>query len=419
VRLLILSQYFWPENFRINEFAAELVRRGHEVCVLTGVPNYPQGVVYPEYRADPGAYQNLEGVDVVRVPVWPRGNGALSLMANYASFTLAASTIGAWKLRKRPFDVVLVNQITPATVGLAGVVLRWLKRVPMLLWVQDLWPDSLRAVGAVRSPAILSFIEQVLCRIYKCADHILAQSRALVPRLRACAGDGVPVSYLPNWAQPGSEDRKHGSDRAEGDDAFNIFYLGNLGDAQDLPAVLDAIARSASCRKLHWYFVGDGRRADWLREQLVERKLGQCATTLGSFPPDELSRLLVNADALLVSLRREPLFALTVPSKLQTYLAMGLPIIGMLDGEGARIISEAGAGVTCNAGDGAGLAEAVATLMSFSAVERLQMGEAGRTYGEREFDFGRLVSQFENLATETIRERGPPSVAVPAHINPA
>lgn len=398
MRLLLLTQYFWPENFRINELAVELERRGHQVTVLTGVPNYPEGVVYPQYRAAPTAWRRLESVEVIRVPLIARGQGSFRLALNYLSFALAASTLGAWKLRGRPFDAILVFQPSPATIGLPSVILRHLKRAPTLFWVQDLWPDTLQAIGIVRSPGVLRLMDRLLGWVYSHTDLLLAQSQAFMPRLRQQAPNHVPISYLPNWASPTPDSPTPAPRTADVTrTVFNIYYLGNLGEAQDFPSVLDAIAHLAHLDDLHWYLVGDGRLAGWIEEQLDMRRLRHRVSLLGAFPPEQMERFYEDADALLVSLKPEPLFALTVPSKVQSYLAAGIPLLAMLDGEGARIVRDAGAGLTCAAGDSAGLVHSVQTLMNLPVEQRQRMGQAGREYNRREFDFHQLVDRLEGM----------------------
>ncbi len=399
MRLLILTQYFWPEEFRINDLVTELDRRGHKICVLTGWPSYPQRANYPEYRDNPDAFARLGNVEIVRVPLFPRGKGGLSLIANYVSFAMSAATLGALRMRGRSFDAILVNQISPATIGFPGVVLRYLKRAPIFLWIQDLWPDSLEAAGGVRSPFILSSVSFLMGAIYAHTDHILVQSRAFLDRLRPRVKPGIPITHVPNWAQPGAEgDVDEPADRPmNGHTPFSVYYFGNLGESQDFPAVLDAVASLEHRNDLHWYLVGDGRREDWIREQLALRGLDNRVTLLGRFPQRDMPGLYSRADALLVSLKNERAFELTVPSKVQTYLASGIPIVGMLNGEGARILRESGAGYVCDAGDSSGLADGVTSMMNLSPDERRRMGEAGRAYNKREFDFHRIVDRLEQL----------------------
>ena len=398
MRLLLLTQYFWPENFRINELAVELERRGHQVTVLTGVPNYPEGEVYPQYRASPATWQRLGNVEVVRVPLITRGHGAVRLVLNYLSFALSASTLGAWRLRWRPFDAILVFQPSPATIGLPSIILRRLKRAPTLIWVQDLWPDTLQAIGIVRSPSVLRLLDRLLGWVYSRTDRLLAQSQAFVPRLRQQAPEHVPISYLPNWASPAPESRLPALRAPKVmRTVFNIYYLGNLGEAQDFPSVLDAVDLLARRDDIHWYLVGDGRLAGWIAEQLQARGLRHRVSLMGAFPPEQMERFYADADALLVSLKSDPLFAMTVPSKVQSYLAAGIPLLAMLDGEGARIIRDSGAGLTCAAGDSAGLVRSVEALMSLPAEQRQRMGQAGREYNRREFDFHQLVDRLEGM----------------------
>lgn len=395
MRLLILSQYFWPENFRINELVVELERRGHELCVLTGLPNYPDGKIFAEFRNSPRRWSKIGNTDIVRVPLVPRGHRTISLVGNYLSFALSAATLGAWKLRGRAFDAVLVFQLSPATIGLPSVVLRRLKRAPAIFWVQDLWPDTLDAIGVVRSKRILRWADSFLSWVYKRTDHVLAQSQAFLPRLKQQVPTHIPVSYLPNWASPG--DKAEFARKREKNSVFHIYHLGNIGEAQDFPTVLDAITTLAHRDDLHWNFVGDGRIAEWLQAQLEQRRLTHRVSFHGAFPPEAMPRFHRAADALFVSLKAEPLFALTVPSKVQSYLAAGVPLLGMLDGEGARIIQDSGAGITCPAGNSVKLAEAVINLIEMSQEKRLQMAAAGRAYYQQEFDFMRIVDRLEHI----------------------
>jgi len=158
MRLLVVTQYFWPENFRINELVCELVRRGHHVTVLTGVPNYPDGEVFPSFLKDSNRFASYEGADIHRVPMLPRGKTGFRLLLNYISFAISASTVGIWKLRGQQFDAIFAYQLSPVTVGLPAIAMRRVKTAPLLFWTQDLWPETLQAVGVVKSPLVLSLV---------------------------------------------------------------------------------------------------------------------------------------------------------------------------------------------------------------------------------------------------------------------
>jgi len=375
---------------------ADLVDRGHEVTVLTGQPNYPEGDIYPAFRDAPEDFAEFAGAKVLRVPICPRGKGSLQLALNYLSFVLSGTLIGTWRLRHRPFDAIFVFQTSPITAALPAIWFRRLKRAPMLMWVLDLWPESLSAVGAVRSPWLLGIVGRLVSFIYKRCDRILVQSKGFVQSVRAYSPDTSKVRYFPSWAEstfarsldavaPAPELRPFS-------ETFNVLFAGNIGVAQDFPAILDAAEALRDRSDIRWLIVGDGRSADDLRTKIDERGLGQCVVLLGRHPLDRMPSFMRGAQALLVSLKRDPIFSLTIPGKIQAYLAIGLPIIGMLDGEGARVIDEAGAGFTCAAGDGASLARCVAKLAELSEAERKSMGEKGKKYNSSHFDRAALIS---------------------------
>jgi glycosyltransferase involved in cell wall biosynthesis len=397
MRLLVVSQYFWPENFRINDLVAELVARGHAVTVLTGVPNYPQGTVLPQYQTRPGDFVQHAGAQVVRVPMLPRGRGAVRLVLNYLSFALSASVFGPWKLRGRAFDAILAYEPSPITVGLPAAALRALKRAPLAFWVLDLWPETLHAIGVVRSPRVLGMVGRLVRFIYRRCDLILAQSRSFIPQIRRYADAGTPVEYFPNWAEALFTDA--GTVRAPEvplrPGSFDVMFAGNVGDAQDFPAILDAAERLRSHRHIRWLIVGDGRMSGWVSAEVARRGLQEQVLLLGRFPVDRMPSFFLHAGALLVSLRKEPIFAMTIPGKLQSYLAAGIPVLAMLDGEGADLVHASACGLACPAGDSAALADAVLALAAIPAQERQAMGDNGRRTSAREFDRAMLIDQIE------------------------
>lgn len=399
MRLLILSQYFWPENFRVNDLVAALEGRGHEVTVLTGLPNYPDGALFADYRASPGAFSRYGGTPVLRVPLLTRGSGALRLVLNYASFVVTASTVGAWRLRGRAFDAILVYQPSPVTSCIPAIVIGWIKRTPVLLWTLDLWPDTLRAIGIVRSPIILSAVGRLVSFIYRRCALVLGQSRGFLANVTRYGGASGRFRYFPQWSESLFNGELASVEiapevRAFGD-SFNVLFAGNIGEAQDFPAILDAAERLRGRRDVRWLILGDGRAADSVRAEIARRGLSERVFMLGRHPIERMPSFFRGAGALLVTLKRDPVFALTIPGKVQTYLASGLPLLGMLDGEGARVIDESGAGYSCPAGDGAALATQVERMAALTPAERSEMGRRALVYSEREFSRERLLSQLE------------------------
>lgn len=402
MRLLVVTQYFWPENFRVNDLVAELVGRGHQVTVLTGHPNYPAGEFFSEFLAAPENFNQYAGAEVVRVPHTARGKGGLRLMLNYLTFAMSATCLGLWKLRGREFDAVFCYEPSPITVGLPAAALRAAKRAPLAFWVLDLWPETLHAIGVVKSPTILAAVGKLVSFVYKRCDLILAQSRAFIPNIAKYAGPSARVEYFPSWAES-VYDMAEVAPAAEiqgGSPTFTVMFAGNVGAAQDFPAILAAAEKLKDNAAIRWVIVGDGRLSGWLAEQVAARGLSHCFILLGRFPVERMSSFFKHADALLVSLKDEPIFSMTIPGKLQSYLAAGIPLLAMLNGEGADVVKRAHAGVTCDAGDHEGLANAVLAMAAMTPAERSMMGKNGLEASATQFNRDGLISQLEKWLVE-------------------
>ncbi len=404
MRILVVSQYFWPENFRINDLVKEWVLRGHQVTVLTGTPNYPAGKVFEAYLDQPWAFVKYEGADVVRVPMLPRGIGGISLMLNYISFVLGASIFGTWRLRGKLVDVIFVFEPSPASVGLPAVWLGKIKKAPVVFWALDLWPETLAAIGVVRSPRVLGWVGDLVRYIYNRCTLVLGQSRGFLGGIAQYCDDKSKIRYFPNWAEDVFVDDsvKPAQEVPECAGCFTMVFAGNIGEAQDMPAVLDAAELLKEKTHIRWLILGDGRKWDWLKSEVARRGLDKQVLLPGRFPVERIPSFFTHANAFLVSLKREPVFSMTIPGKVQSYLMAGIPLLGMLDGEGAAVIRDAQAGLTCEAGNSAGLANAVLALAALPAAERKQMGLNGRKYAHQEFGRTQLMDRLEALLTEAV-----------------
>jgi len=404
VKILVVSQYFWPENFRVNDLVQELAQRGHEITVLTGYPNYPDGEVFEDFRNVPSAFSQFAGAKVYRVPLMARGKNILRLALNYMSFMLSASVLGPLFLRGRRFDVVFVFQLSPATVGIPAVVLGKLKKAPVVLLVLDLWPESLAAVGAVKSRLFLTVIGQLVRFIYNRCELVLGQSKGSLGGIAKYCDDASKIRYFPSWAEEvfNYDGVQLAPEVPAQDGSFTLLFAGNIGEAQDFPAVLDAVERLKDNPTIRWLIVGDGRMADWLREEIKYRGLEKRFLLLGRFPFARMPSFYAHADALLVSLKANPVFSLTIPGKVQSYLMAQKPLVGMIDGEGANVIREAHAGLVCSPGDSFGLAQAVEKLAAMSETERLILGRNGRAYANQEFDRSALIDRLEGWFGEIV-----------------
>ena len=405
MRILVLSQYFWPETFRITEVAQSLREVGCDVTVLTGQPNYPEGVVAAGYSADSLGKQIHGGLTIYRVPLMPRGRGsALRLVLNYLSFVVSAAVFGPWLLRGRSFDAILVYAPSPILQAIPAIWLAWLKGAKLVTWVQDLWPESLSATGFVRSPKILSAVSAVVRWIYRKNDLLLVQSWAFVAPVARMAGR-TPVVYHPNPGELAfSTAQAEQPSALQLEPGFNIVFAGNLGTVQALDTVLAAAQLLRDEPGLRFILVGSGSRGEWLRQE-IERLGLENVSMVGRFPPADMPGILAQASALLVSLVRDPIMSQTVPSKVQAYLAAGRPIIAALDGEGARVVAESGAGVACPAGDARALADAVRQLCDASPEERQRMAKSGRAYYEQHFEPELLARRLKQILADTVSGR--------------
>ena len=401
MKILIVSQYFWPETFPINDFAKGLKERGHQVTVLTGLPNYPGGRVFSGYGVFRRTREKYNGIDVIRVPLIPRGNGRhLALTLNYLSFAFIAFTMAPFVCRGK-YDAIFVYQPSPVTVCLPALVLKMIKKIPVVLWVQDLWPESLSATGMIKSPFLLRVVGRLVSFIYKRCNRILIQSRAFGSSITRMGVTTDKISYFPNsgGAIRDAEEAVM-PDVTDIPEGFRIMFAGNIGASQDFETILSAAKRLQCHEDIHWLIVGDGRRFSHVKEQIHKLGLEKNMHMLGKYSPEEMPYFFKSADVLLATLKKDSAFSLTIPSKIQAYLAYGKPIIAALDGEGARVVEEASAGVACCAGDPGDLADAVMSMYNQPKERREVMGRSGRDYYKANFDREVLLDQFEAMMAE-------------------
>ena len=399
MRVLILSQYFWPETFRITEVATGLRDAGCEVLVLTGQPNYPDGVVFNGYSAWGLGIHDHQGLEVFRVPIVPRGRGsALRLVLNYLSFVFSATFFGTWLLRGRSIDAILVFAPSPILQAIPGIWLAWVKGASLVTWVQDLWPESLRATGFVKNNALLEGVSKIVRWIYRKNDVLLVQSEAFLTPVQKMAG-GTTVYYHPNPGDSSFSNSEKFESPVKFGAGFNIVFAGNLGTVQALDTVLQAAILLRQESDVSFVLVGSGSRSEWLQGEIARLGLENVRLP-GRFPPSAMPAIMEKASALLVSLTSNPIMSQTVPSKVQAYLAAGKPIIAALEGEGARIVKEAGAGVVCPAEDAVALVSAIKQLRDMPKAQLERMGENAGKYYQENFEPRMLATRLLKILSE-------------------
>lgn len=405
MKILFVTQWFDPEpTFKGLIFVKALVQRGHTVEVLTGFPNYPGGKTYPGFRIRPFQRDTVDGVSVLRVALYPsHDSSGLRRALNYISFAITAS-IAAMFLTRRA-DVAYVYH-PPATIGLAALVLRWLRRTPVVLDVQDLWPDTLMATGMIRSKALLAAIGTWCELTYRLVTQIVVLSAGFRERLIACGVPRGKVEVIYNWCDENALTNSSGGlpkqEQAVLMNHLNVVFAGNLGLAQGLDTVLDA-ARIVASTHPHVQFVLVGGGIDLARLRTrVESEGIPNVIFLPRRPPEAMADVYFAADALLVHLRDEELFAITIPSKTQAYLLTGQPIIMGVRGDAADLVRRAEAGVACPPQNPEALADAVRSLADMSPADRRRLGENGRRFYSENLSLHQGVNAFERTFLRSV-----------------
>ena len=406
MRILIISQYFWPEIFRINDLCSELIQRNHQVTVITGKPNYPGGYVFPEFESNPSKYDQYEGAKIIRVPMVARGQGnSLRLLMNYLSFALSASLWGWIKLGKLKFDVIFVFEPSPVTVGLPAIFLKKIKKIPIVFWALDLWPETLEAVGVIKSKFVLGLIGRMVSFIYNGCDLVLGQSKTFLDGIALYCREREKIKYFPSWSEDifSSQVSEEIEDIAKYNGVFKVLFAGNVGEAQDFPSLIKAAEKIKNENaNVKFFVVGDGRMLSWVKQQVADKGLENYIYLLGRYPLEKMPVFYASADALLVCLKKNKIFSMTIPGKLQTYMMAGKPILAMLDGEGARVVNEANAGYSCNAENFDVLADNVIAMSNLKKIELEVLGNNARNYAHREFEREILISQLEQWFSELV-----------------
>jgi glycosyltransferase involved in cell wall biosynthesis len=403
--LLIVTPNFWPETFRINEVAEVLAAAGIRVTVLTAQPNYPEGRVYAGYRAWHAGWTTTPfGVPVARVPVVTRGGAGLFRLAlSYAAFFASVATIGPVLLRGRRFDAILYYGVSPIVPALAAFWLRWLKRVPLALWVQDLWPGNVDAAGfRLGSPVLVPLRRLVRC-IYRRSDAVFVASHGFDRDIPHIAGADIATAYQPNPAElsvMAAFEAPPTPSPVTGAEPFDVVFAGNLGRAVGVDTILDAAARCLTDAGIRFRLIGGGSMRDHCAAEIARR--GLTNTVLEDrVPAERMPAILGDASALLITLVRSHSMNLSLPSKTATYMASGRPILASADGETARVVGEAGAGYCVPAEDAAALADAIRRMKALPTADREAMGAAGRRYCEAHFEprqlGARLVANIEAM----------------------
>ena len=404
MNILIVTPHFYPEYFRINDFAAEFVIKGHQISVLTGIPDYPSGKFFDGYGIIKNNREKYKGIDIYRAPLISRGSGSnFRLALNYITYIIGAGFISLFLLRKK-LDMIFVFETSPITVGLPAIFIKKIKRIPICFWVLDLWPEAVvSSAGNLHKKSLIpKMLNPVVSFIYKHSDKILVSSKGFIGSIEDKGVSRDKIEFFPQWAEPifkpmGSTEYLLGDIPK---DSFKIMFAGNIGESQDFPSILKAAKLLKDERDIHWIILGSGRREEWVKNKVKSYGLGSCFHMLGNFPLEKMPEFYANADTMLFSLKDDKAFSITIPAKVQTYLACGKPILAMINGEGGKVVLEANAGLVCQAESPTELSENILRMKSMKAKELSDMGSNARRYFNDNFERGYLFDKVESIFEE-------------------
>ena len=407
MRVLILSQYYAPEPVpKPHELAVGLVRRGHQVVALSAIPNYPHGSFYDGYRLQPWAWESMDGVRILRLPLFPdHGRGAMRRILNYTSFMASSCLLGP--AFSGGVDVIYVWH-PPLTVGASAWLISLARRAPFVYGVHDLWPEAVEATGMVKSKRVLGWISKLERFVYRRAAAITVVSPGYKRNL---ISKGVPpdkVHVLTDWANesifhPMSPDGALAKETGMAG-RFNVLFGGNMGLAQALDTIVEAAQSLSHIPDLQFVFAGDGVDKARLESAVAKRELTN-VRFLGGQPPERMPQLYALADVLLAHYKRDPLFEISIPGKLFNYMGCQRPVLMASEGDAADIVTAAGAGLACRAEDPEALAKTVLRLYEMSPEERAGMGASGRQALLKQYSKDVLLPRYEDVLVQAAKQK--------------
>lgn len=397
MKILVVCQYYYPEPFRISDICEELVKNGNEVTVVTGIPNYPEGVIYKGYGNGDKKDEYINGVHIIRCYTIPRKKGAFYRLLNYYSYAISSSLKILFNSVKAAdgseFDVVFVNQLSPVMMAYAGMLYKWKHNKKLVLYCLDLWPESLAAGGIKKNSVIYKLFDRISGQIYKSCDQILVTSKSFIGYLsQKFAISKNSFTYLPQYAEDLFENV---ASKAEAKKTIDFVFAGNIGTLQSVDTIIEAAELLKDNKQLLFHIVGGGIELASLQDEVKAKNL-ENVIFYGRRPVEEMPKFYSMADAMLVTLTGDPLLSLTLPGKVQSYMAAGKAIIGAIDGETKTIVEEAQCGFISKSGDSKALAESILRFSSLSDEDKESMGLKARIYYTDKFSKNMFFKVLEN-----------------------
>lgn len=408
MNMLLWSQYFWPEIFKINQLVVMLQKLGVNTTVFTGKPNYPEGTIFANYRFQGVHYEEYFGAKIIRIPLIPRKNSFLRLTLNYLSFIFLGFLYAPFLLRRKKFDVLFVYGVSPILQALPAILYAKLKRIPLVLWVQDLWPEALASTGYIKNRLLLSGVQRLVQFIYRRSDAILIQSEAFRESIERLSDQPEKIHLYSNTTAEPIVQNDDLSTIPESlsqlmQEKFSIVFAGNIGKVQSWQTILHSAELLIKNDRIHFFLIGSGSMFQRASEEITQRHLTN-VSIIAQLPYARMPEIYAAASALLVTLNSDDHLSKTIPSKLTEYLAAGKPIIASLNGEAANLIKQAQVGLTGPAEDEVALAHNIIRLFSMEHSERENLGVNGKKYFQQHFELTGHTQKLITLLQKIIQD---------------
>lgn len=407
VHILVVSQYFYPEQFRINDICTEWVKRGYKVTVLTGIPNYPQGKFYDGYGIFKKRSEVWNGIEIIRIPLIPRGHNSLGLCMNYLSFVVSGFF---WKcFTQIKADIVFNYETSPMTQALVGAWFAKRRKIPFYLYVTDLWPDNVEIITGIHNKLLMSSLNSMVNYIYRKCTKIFTSSKSFISKMTERGVSSQKLEFWPQYAEEFYRPRSK-SEAAEikkeipDDGVFNIVFAGNIGYAQGLGVLAETAAMLKKENFLvRFNIIGDGRYKNKMLEEIENKNVSEYFNFIKKQPAEKIPLYMAYADAALICLSKSEVFAMTIPAKTQSCMACGVPILVSADGEVGEIIEEAQCGYSSASSDAEGLAENIKKICGSSEKEITEMRKNSRLFYDNNFKKSMLMDKMDAYLTEEIK----------------
>ncbi len=396
--ILIVTQYFYPENFKSNDVAFELKKRGHNVTVLTGLPNYPKGKIYEGYGLFKKRKETINGVKVIRSLVLPRGKGGgVRLFLNYYSWAFFASIKAFFMGLNNKYDAVIVHATSPIMQFYPALIIKKIQKIPVYFWILDLWPESLEVAGGIKNKWVLAYFRKLVIRFYKHSEKILISSKGFKKSIVEKGNFASKIVYFPNWAEDTIINGDKNYPIPNMPEGFKVMFAGNVGEAQDMDSIMKSALLLKEHKHIKFIIVGDGRKMPYVKDFIQQNNLENTVHCVGRFPIESMSSFFEKADLMLVSLKNNKIFNLTVPAKMQAYMGAEKPILAMLNGDGADIIKESDAGFTVSASDSNALANKILEVSQLSKLELEEKGQNGKIFFDKNYKMEICIDNLERV----------------------